>query len=89
MTAEKAKEILLHIFSQIDEKTRRLRNVFLVCHDVDKDIDYLCDKLDFDLTAIPSITAFIDTQLIAREVFHFPKKKLVAASDSLEPGTSS
>ena len=76
MTAEKAKEVLLHTFSQIDEKRSRLRNVLLVGHDVGKDLEYLRDKLDFDLTTIPSITAFIDTQRIAREVFHFPKKNL-------------
>ena len=76
MTAEKAKEVLLHTFSQIDEKTSRLRNVLLVGHDIGNDLEYLHDKLDFDLTTITSITAFIDTQRIAREVFNFPKKNL-------------
>ena len=76
MTAEKAKEVLPQIFFQLDKRTSRLRNIFLVGHDVGKDLEYLCDKLDCDLTTIPSITAIIDTQRIAREVFKFPKKYL-------------
>jgi hypothetical protein len=67
--ADTIQNILWTLFNQNDEELGGLRNVFLVRHDIPNDVAFLRKIIGFDLGSMPSITALIDTQQLARSVF--------------------
>lgn len=69
-----ARQILETTFRQVDPEQSRLRNIFLVGHNINSDLKYLKDTLDFSIESVPTIVAIIDTQQLARCVFNFRHK---------------
>ena len=45
-------------------------------HDINEDIKFLSDTIDFDVSLTPSISAIVDTQQLARCVFSFRHKNI-------------